>query len=645
MVSYSFTEVASNSESSTREHEYKAAWGIGWWTPTLIIVSYLSAVVIAVGHLLFFKFLDGKIAEGPGLVFEQSYMTTISNILAACFEITIQTSLGIAFVQYLWHVLRKVALPVSTIETLFCLRSSPQLVFSGTGLRNAPMLTFIAIVIFATYIAKAFPTGAITVVTSRQSLITEMSVPTYNGSFVGNGSAVDATKFTFDTFITDGDFLETGYMMPQQTSQAFLKRLANSVVIGGAPMTMPSLCGSNCSYTTVFEGPYLKCNRSLSTVSSSLNSTVITTVTGLDPVIYNGTWSLPNATYTATTLSVMAGSQDRISYVAEQQVLSCASYRVDYTFKNSYENGVQNFSMSRSNLQPLTDFTTEPGVNVTGFWDLDTQDFGTAAAEWNSTSLRFYADVNHMNLIRIIGMTLAGQYSVFGLKVLGALNTTIPGYGGLWTTDAGWIDTTLGTGTTTVGPINGTLIANSQLNNGIPQKTISFNVTEEALNSMLMNLTLSAITAYNYWQTTANVTTSSTVNLYSFSKPLNLILPYFLSLLVSLPLIILGLWALHSNGVSANDGGFVQLVTTSMGSATLEREAAKACLGGTENIWESLAELRIRFGELIETGDRPGFYKSMKRAGFGTVDETRPLAKGAEYGMNETSEEPAVRFF
>lgn len=146
--------------------------------------STITAVLIAVGHLLFFNFLDGKTAEGSGSFFEQSYITTISNILAAGFEITIQTSLGIAFVQYLWHVLRKVALPVSTIETLFCLRSSPQLVFSGSRLRNTPMLTLIAFVIFATYIAKAFPTGAITVLSSTQMQILETNIPTYNGSFV-----------------------------------------------------------------------------------------------------------------------------------------------------------------------------------------------------------------------------------------------------------------------------------------------------------------------------------------------------------------------------------------------------------------------------------------------------------------------------
>lgn len=135
--------------------------------------------------------------------------------------------------------------------------------------------------------------------------------------------------------------------------------------------------------------------------------------------------------------------------------------------------------------------------------------------------------------------------------------------------------------------------------------------------------------AYGEWNTTANATKLTTINIYSFSQPLNLILPYFLTLLVSLPFILVGGWALLRNGVSAMDGSFIQIITTSTGSAVLDNAAAGGCLGGNESIPQELKDLKIRFGEFIGR-EEPG---GVKRAGFGTESEVTPLQKGANYGI------------
>lgn len=183
------------------------------------------------------------------------------------------------------------------------------------------------------------------------------------------------------------------------------------------------------------------------------------------------------------------------------------------------------------------------------------------------------------------------------------------------------------------------MIANSKFNDYLTtlqpnaKPLISFTVTEDMLNDLLKNITLTAITAYGHWNTTTNVTIDSIVAVYSLSSPLSIILPYGLSLLFAFPCIILGLWALQKNGVAAIDGGFIQLISTSMGSAALEREALNGCLGGPENISSRLKNLKIRFGELKSGGsmDRHGD-RGIRRAGFGTEDEILPLRKGARYG-------------
>lgn len=139
---------------------------------------------------------------------------------------------------------------------------------------------------------------------------------------------------------------------------------------------------------------------------------------------------------------------------------------------------------------------------------------------------------------------------------------------------------------------------------------------------------MSAVMAYNYWSTQVNATIVDLVNVYSFSNPLSLILPYFVTLTVALPFMVLGFLALLRNGVSATDGGFMQIITTSTGSAVLDRAAAGGCLGGDESVPEELRDLKIQFGEFIGRGGA-----GVKRAGFGVDGEVKPLSTGAQYGI------------
>jgi hypothetical protein len=169
--------------------------------------------------------------------------------------------------------------------------------------------------------------------------------------------------------------------------------------------------------------------------------------------------------------------------------------------------------------------------------------------------------------------------------------------------------------------------------------------TQDLLNAMLANITVSAIPHFNaVWTTRADVTTETTINIYAFSRPANVILPYTLALALALPCLALGLLALRANGVPAVDGGFVQLLATTRGtSETVDRLAAGACLGGEHNVPRALKRLRLRYGELLvggsstppldlglESGEHArggqrGACAVRRRAGFGTDGEVGPL--------------------
>lgn len=159
--------------------------------------------------------------------------------------------------------------------------------------------------------------------------------------------------------------------------------------------------------------------------------------------------------------------------------------------------------------------------------------------------------------------------------------------------------------------------------------TPQFSVSQELLNDYMLNMTTSIMVAYEMWPTYANATISTPINVYSFSQPLMLLIPYFLSLVLAVPFILMGVLALVMNGVSAIDGGIMQILTTSTGSAVLDRAAAGGCLGGEESVPNELKDLKVRFGEFIGRQEAG----RTRRAGFGVETEVKALEKGALYGI------------
>ncbi|TVY85770.1 hypothetical protein LAWI1_G008961, partial [Lachnellula willkommii] len=156
-------------------------------------------------------------------------------------------------------------------------------------------------------------------------------------------------------------------------------------------------------------------------------------------------------------------------------------------------------------------------------------------------------------------------------------------------------------------------------------------ITQDMINEALANITLSTMYTLPIWNTTVEAKTTTYINIYSLTSPLNLYLPYALCLALAIPFLLLGANSLRLNGVPAIDGGFVQILATTTGNRGLENAAAGGCLGGSENTPRELMDMKIRFGELVgQHGevDKGG----VKRAGFGTEGEVVSLRKRTVYG-------------
>jgi hypothetical protein len=150
------------------------------------------------------------------------------------------------------------------------------------------------------------------------------------------------------------------------------------------------------------------------------------------------------------------------------------------------------------------------------------------------------------------------------------------------------------------------------------------NITEETLNAVLTNVTISALSLGIWWDTVP-VTTTRYRNTYEFSQPLDLILPYSISLAIATGFVFIGIWSLVRNGVAAADGGFLQVMMATRGHTEMEKLVLKEGTFATDEISREVKDLEIRYGELVIAGMAED--GAPRRLGFGTVDETASLRK------------------
>ncbi|KAF7960778.1 hypothetical protein EAE96_000451 [Botrytis aclada] len=676
-------------------------WGIGWETPTIIISCYLLALATALLHLFLFIYISGKAADGEDKVAPQTYISTASNILANAFSFFLKAALATSFVQYLWRLLRVQSMKISTIDALFGLKSNPFQMFTGAAIRAAPVLCVLSILMVSMTVAVSFPPGAINVVTIQRTSYNSVVVPTFNASFMGNGSGLAANQYALAVLSpisesADGSvsgFTSSGLLTGKHSN--LLPRLAFQTMITGQAFDQPSPCGVNCSFVIEFEGPTLDCNSSSTNITSSVTSNATTFLPQF--TIYSGNWSdltlatpalrhvLYNGTYTnahwqSSTLSLLDTEINTVDtkFINEtttlntsmiQDNLYCTPGRALYTVNNTYISNILTRNVTTTFVSPLTNLvlrTHDNSVIVPGFTNvsgiLSGYYFGSNPANWSAEALDYYRDLNMMTILDTMFYYLAGDFTAFPAVLLDndeeravdAIDAT------------GWEDDSPGFGNADLwisGALNGTIISRTPLNTAFTHYTTnssanpSFVITQNALNALLQNITLSASLSYSLWSTPTNTSIPTLHNIYFFSQPLNLLLPYFLSLLLSLPFLILGLWALVQNGVAAQDANFTQLLcTTSSLSAPpptpgssnrissmaipsrLQTLTQAACLGNTESLSKPLKELRIRYGELKTQNGNPGTGNSIpmvdiRRAGFGLENEVEPLVKGGNYGV------------
>ncbi|KAF5018121.1 hypothetical protein F66182_9914 [Fusarium sp. NRRL 66182] len=600
------------------------------------------ALLIATAHLLIFLKLDGRLTHGDGLP-SQTYIASLSTFLVNAFGASLVVALGFAFTQCLWRLYRTKPMTVSNVETLYCLRWSPLLLLDWTAWAAAPFMCLLASTMFFLAIARIFPPGALTIVSRDLINSTSRAVPTFRSDFVGNTSRVDAAAHAFASYTVTTSIWR--YVAPH----SILRRIAYASLSTGEVLPSQSPCGANCTYHLVFEGPYFQCSNFTDIISeknfASLDSFplykyfsagYVPDTRGNPPPwvvdddmenLRKSVVAFPDFTVNLT-LPIGKDSADTLNLVSETHHIKCQAAAVTYEVDVKFRNGVRSLSHTlRDDIRLLSSLYT-PYVLPAGLFN-ETYD----ATDWSKQQLGNFRVMNLLALTDSVAKALTGSYPMVSsfdssddteesikltngteLKYRSSNKQFMFNYQGRL-------------------EANGTIIANTFFNKNRDKFDVrsadpDLQISAEILNDALANVTISALHAFRWWNTTANVTMSTSRNFYSFSNPLNFYVPYGVALLVVLPFLVCGIVALKRNGVSAMEGSFLQAVMTTTASQRLNDAAAAGCLGGEQNIPGHLKERRILFGEMIGYGEG----ELVRRAGFGFEDEVLPLKKGVRYG-------------
>lgn len=212
-------------------------------------------------------------------------------------------------------------------------------------------------------------------------------------------------------------------------------------MVNGEPSVIPSFCGANCSYTITLDGPYFVCNASV------LNATLYNGNTPL--TIYDATYA-PGSDITPSFQAKLWSPTAISNYmlIATQQNLTCLPYRAEYVLSNIYENSVPNLTLSTKSIQPLVSFNDTPFIIQPLSENPDISSFtSTSALNWTNIGLQRYRDINLLNIINVVAVSLSGQYNMDSFQGGGPCNTTISGFGNTsWCVDNVWTDGVIGEG-------------------------------------------------------------------------------------------------------------------------------------------------------------------------------------------------------
>ncbi|USP81522.1 hypothetical protein yc1106_08796 [Curvularia clavata] len=596
------TKVTSNGHavSLTDEHEKKGdmrgvrpvQWRISLYTPIAMVSLFVSGLLVAVGHHLFYSRFNGTRVRGPKEDGASEYISQVWIIrYGTAFAFVTKTllagSIVVAYKQHMWINLRHKANSVSTIDAVFAATHDFLAFLSPSFWTRAKIPALLALIAWCLPLAALVTPSSLTVIGAKQDTVSPTSVPALNL----NDSAL---------YRSEGLGNATSPLLHRTT-------LATAMSMQILPMRR--ILPVNASYEFEFEGPSLKCETATGDRLQNMTAVDKETIRQLKTAATGRTSVEADMRYLSFASDETGISTDNLtSYVLDCIVLESfnpcgTSSPVPTLFIRM---GNESITCTTYN----THFTALFGA----MGALDTQPISNVRHEWKEP---LNTDVTR--------------------SIFKALSSLLNGFFGTYTSsvdsDGRFSGKTMIADTALLELLQQSFPA---LRNDIPQEkwmqTISTQSLAQTVEELSRNQTMSLFSIEALWlpldtkdsKTMANVHYWDVYNKYEY-LPRNLWLAYGFAIACSFTAVLLGLRALWLNGVS-HDNSFSAIMAVTR-NKYLDQLTWGHSLGAAP-MGEEILKARLKFGVLEGSDDGDGGGgKGMYRAGFGTDDTVGRLRK------------------
>ncbi|KAH6870614.1 hypothetical protein BKA58DRAFT_385377 [Alternaria rosae] len=630
-----------------------------WKTVGTVLGFFLTALFAALGHFMLVKHLSGRPVDTSFLT--QTQVSAVSILLSTIFKAALTASMGMCFAQHLWYLLRGTAMSLSTVEMLFVIRTNILALLNPHGIRRAPLLFLMALLIWCIGLATIYPPGALIVVFQAQEFTESRNLSVMNPPL-----PLHLDLAGDDNFPTlSGDALSLGAMgsavgEPENPPYRYfsygqplpaLMFIAQAIVFNNQMFTLPGYPGENSTYRLQFRGPRFRCTTAqynstlpLDYISPSrLQAPIFTTAWDQERLMYMSK-QCDIANYTVQRDPSIGALVWAANCVVKEQI--CIAESVLYNISVMFPRGIQTVDYSFSGSKALS--RKADALGAESRLELELPPKTQAFQDWYRELSTIIPVSNEWAILDAMGALIEG--TSFQLEPVPSRLSPLPGHPPL--------ESVLGqqsnSGTDCQqreNPSSPTLVydcgtwfggydydtPNSLLKGTVfhttrfdrhprdemydPRKLL--NITEAMLNEVLVNITISAISLGTWWDMVP-VTSTRYRSTYKLSNPLNLILPYSICLAAATVFMAIAIWSLWRNRAPAADGGFLQIMMATVGDTQMSRVILEEKLAAVDDISDELKSLKIRYGKLVNA-DVLG--KGGKQFGFGTMDETIPLRK------------------
>ncbi|KAJ6261972.1 hypothetical protein Dda_2773 [Drechslerella dactyloides] len=229
----------------------QSKWGITWQTPALAIVSYVSGLAVAVGNHVYFTRLNNTPYEN--VVWVGRWALVLALIVKTCFA----TCILLCYEQVVWMGFRhrSQGTSIRAIDALFgSTYQVVSLLYPAMWIENPVASIMIAIRWLLPLISIVAPT-TLTVQVRESVGSSSCQVPFLNLS----AAAPISSGFTSPSGEYLSDLVQSEYTRNEWFPTPLASKIGTLTGLLGQPVSYPSPCGTNCSYSVAFHSALWQC--------------------------------------------------------------------------------------------------------------------------------------------------------------------------------------------------------------------------------------------------------------------------------------------------------------------------------------------------------------------------------------------------